>query len=93
MKKNCFILLILSVFLILVSCGKDYYEITEKDKESAEKASLGEIEYVLNKSSGTYHLPDCYIVKNIKEENKVVTSDFDYLTRHQYSPCKKCIDK
>lgn len=93
MKKIAFILLILLVLFLLPSCSKNYYEIKETDKESLVQRKEGEIEYVVNISSRSYHLSSCYIAKSIKEENKVVTKDINFITEREYTPCKKCIDK
>lgn len=91
MKKIAFILSIISIFL-LSSCG-GYYEINEKDKVHTEKLREGTTEYIVNKASGTYHLENCYIVNNIKEENKIITTDIEFLVERQYTPCKKCMPK
>ena len=93
MKKTAFILLTLLVLLILTSCTKNYYEINVTDKDSITERIEGEIEYVVNVSSRSYHLSSCYIAKSIKEENKVITKDIDFITEREYTPCKKCIDK
>ena len=93
MKKTAFILLTLLVLLILTSCTKNYYEINGTDKDSITERIEGEIEYVVNVSSRSYHLSSCYIAKSIKEENKVITKDIDFITEREYTPCKKCIDK
>ena len=93
MKKHLLFLLIILSLLVFCACGDSFYEIKEKDKTETEWDTSGNTEYVVNISSATYHLPSCYIVKNIKEENKVTTTDIDFLVERQYTPCKKCIDK
>ena len=91
--KYFYILVILILILpLLISCG-DYYEINGKDKVSTEWTTDGDGEYVVNTSSYTYHISSCYIAKGIKEENKVTTTDIDFILERQYTPCKKCIDK
>lgn len=90
MKKFGFVLLIILTFILLASCG-NYQELTEKDKLDTEWESKGTTEYIVNKATYSYHLSDCFFVKSIKEENKIITTDIDFLIEHQYSPCKKCI--
>lgn len=80
----------MSIFPLFSSCGY-HYEIYEKVKNDTERNSNGVTEYVVNTSSYSYHLSSCYIVNGIKEENKIVTTDIEFLVERQYSPCKKCI--
>lgn len=48
-------------------------------------------EYILNINTMKFHLPDCYSVKNMKEENKEVFKGArDYLISEGFEPCGNC---
>ncbi len=91
--------ILVSVFvfacLLLLSCGRDYDFTTtiDTDKQEVNLDTGGYILYIVNTSSRSYHLSNCYIVDNIKEENKLQTYDIDFITQRCYTPCKICIDK
>ncbi len=92
MKYFSFLFAIILALPLFISCG-DYYEINEKDKADTEWETSGDTEYIVNTSSYTYHLPSCYIVKSIKDENKVVSTDINFILERQYTPCKRCINE
>lgn len=92
MKYFYFLLVIILILPILISCG-DYYELSPKDKTDTEWETDGDTEYVVNTASYTYHLSSCYIVKSIKDENKVVSTDINFIIERQYTPCKRCINE
>ncbi|MBO5020343.1 MAG: hypothetical protein J6D52_06745 [Clostridia bacterium] len=48
------------------------------------------IQYCANINSKTFHKTDCGSAKNLKEENKYITSNRDELIQDGYTPCKKC---
>lgn len=56
-----------------------------------EERDLGEVAYTVNIATNSYHLSSCHIANNIKEENKLVTYDIDFLCERNYTPCKICI--
>lgn len=48
-------------------------------------------DYILNKSSGTFHKPTCSSVSKIKEENKQsITATREEMIENGYSPCGTC---
>ena len=49
-----------------------------------------QIQYCVNINSKTFHKTDCGSAKNLKEENKYITSNRDELINDGYNPCKKC---
>ena len=47
--------------------------------------------YVINKSSGTVHLPECASAKSIKQENRIESNDsLADLLKEGYKACGKC---
>lgn len=48
------------------------------------------IKYFANINSKTFHKSDCSSAKNLKEENRYITSDREELLANGYTPCKKC---
>lgn len=48
------------------------------------------VTYVVNKSSGKFHLPDCPSVASMKEENKLYETDRDKIIAEGYKPCGSC---
>lgn len=92
-----FILISLTLLLlVLPSCGRksDKTVAQDSDKEQFNTDIVQQEQlYVVNVSTRSYHLPSCYIVNNIKEENKQETYDKNFLVERGYSPCKICIDK
>lgn len=48
-------------------------------------------DYVLNRSKGKFHKPNCSGVKTMNESNKVfVTCSRDLVISFGYTPCSKC---
>ena len=67
--------------LVLCGCGPD----------TQPNAPAGEVRYILNRSSGIFHFPDCPSVGRMKEKNKAPF----YGTREEavaagYEPCRNC---
>ena len=72
----------------------------EIDYATGESAEAGEMEdpekpsgteYVINKSSGTFHTPDCPSVDKMKEKNKeYFTGSREELIEKGYTPCSRC---
>lgn len=48
------------------------------------------IQYCANTNSKIFHKTDCGSAKNLKEENKYITSNREELMLDGYTPCKKC---
>ena len=48
------------------------------------------VQYCANINSKTFHKTDCGSAKNLKEENKYITSNREELINDGYTPCKKC---
>ena len=91
MKKLAFILLFV---IFLTSCSVvDKIDVCgDSEKTTLSRVDEGET-YVVNKSSGTIHLPSCYIADRISEENRWETTDLNFLLERNYTPCKKCLEK
>ncbi len=88
------ILLLLVLIFILTACNEpDTENVTIDSNKLPINKPEGNVLYVANMSSKTYHLPSCYIAENIKEENKLETKDEDFLRSRQYTSCKICIGK
>lgn len=91
MKKFLFILICL--ILLLCSCSNsNYYEVTSNSSKQEYVYSESQKTYVANIESLTYHLPNCRILKSTKEENKLKTTDIDFLTSRGFKRCKTCMN-
>ena len=50
-----------------------------------------EITYVVNTNTGKFHLPGCSSVSQMKQKNRLDTTESrDQLIAEGYSPCKRC---
>lgn len=47
-------------------------------------------QYMLNTNTKKIHYPSCSAVRQMKEQNKAYTEDFDGAVASGYVPCKKC---
>ena len=61
----------------------------EAAADSAENGK--EITYVVNTNTGKFHLPGCSSVSQMKQKNRLDTTESrDQLIAEGYSPCKRC---
>ena len=93
-NKKLFGLILSLIFssLLLCACASNSYTIKSEEKCPAEERALGETAYTVNIATNSYHLSTCYISNGIKEENKLITYDINFLRERGFTPCKKCID-
>lgn len=65
---------------------------SEKTAGSIEKStSKTKVSYVINEDTGKFHLSSCRFVKQMNEENKVISSKSrDTLIKEGYEACKVC---
>ena len=93
--KRLILIFTLFTVLLISSCGigKDGVSVGEENKEPFNTDTSGSTLYIVNTSTRSYHLPSCYIVNNMKDENKAETYDINFLVEREYTPCKICIDK
>ena len=94
MKRILPILLIL--LFLLSSCNTPTTQEITQDSSKAplpneDENSFGSVLYIANTSSKTYHLPSCYLVSRISEENRLETKDIDFLRSRKYTSCKACM--
>ena len=90
MRKLTVILAVL--LFVLTSCsGRESVKVAGEDSKTELSRHLGEVTYVLNISSGTYHIAECSVAKRIKEENRYETNDKEFITSRKFAPCKHCI--
>lgn len=61
-----------------------------KTEASTQATTVASYEYVGNKNSKIFHLPDCGSLNNTKETNKVYLSTREKAVAEGYSPCKSC---
>ena len=88
MKRVVVIFVLLFVFLC--SCYNHYdIEIDDSDNPIYEENTSG-TKYIASKMGKTYHLENCYIVRNMKEENIQVFYSKQFFIEREMSPCKKC---
>ena len=87
-KRIAFVILLL---LTLSSCSTiPYTEISGEENKTIVSKETGDVLYVANTNSFTYHSPNCYLTKRIKDENKLETCDLAMLQRDEFKPCKIC---
>lgn len=88
------ILLLLILIFALTACNEpDAENITVDSNKLPINRPVGNVLYVANMSSKTYHLPSCYMAESIKEENRLETKDESFLRSRQYTSCKICIGR
>lgn len=87
-----FFALILIFVLTLSSCSTLEHIDVRGDESKGELVHKGgDVLYVANVNSKSYHTSECYITKGIKEENRHETYDLEFLISREFTPCKKCI--
>ena len=86
------VILVLILVLFLNSCmAVKKYDITVCDTEdNTYEIDTTQQKYIMSKSGSTYHLPSCYIVKNMKEENKREFYGKQFFVEREIAPCKRC---
>ena len=89
MKKLIFLLLALA--FVLTACNTPDTEGVTIDSSKLPINNAGNVSYVANKSTKTYHLSSCYIVDSIGEDNRLETNDQEYLRSRKYTSCKICV--
>lgn len=63
-------------------------------ESSSIQPSADQVAYVLNVSSGKFHLPDCPSVSKMADRNKRdVMSTYDEMIVNGYSPCGNCLPR
>ncbi len=55
-----------------------------------ENAYNNSVEYIGNKGSKKFHLPDCRYAKNIKQENIIKSFDRNKMINDGFAPCQTC---
>ncbi len=91
-----FILLSFITLAFLCSCFNDNkiikpYDVTVYDSEEIPYIEdKTQTKYIMSISGSTYHLESCYIVKNMKEENKREFYGKQFFIEREISPCKRC---
>lgn len=88
MKKFFSIFVIMFVFLCSCYSNYDIY-IDDADKTPYSEDVSG-TKYIASIYGSTYHLENCFIVKNMNEENIRVFYDKRFFTDREMSPCKRC---
>lgn len=62
------------------------------DSETLGQSASDLSEYVINKNTKKFHVPDCKSVADMAEHNKYIVNDtVQNLINEGYSPCKKCL--
>lgn len=85
------IICVLLIFVTLCSCSTiPYTEVSGEENKTAVSREMGDILYVANTKSFTYHLPSCYLAKRITDDNRWETYDREILERDSFKPCKIC---
>ena len=64
---------------------------TTAKSTTAKNTSKNKVSYVINEDTGKFHLSTCRFVKQMNEENKVISSKSrDILIKEGYEACKVC---
>lgn len=87
-----FLALMFIFVLLLSSCSTlEHIDVEGDETKSQPVHESGDVIYVANLNTRSYHTEDCYLAKRIKEENKWETFDLDFLISREFTPCKRCI--
>ena len=90
MKKLLF--LIIDLVLLFTSCSVlDHVDVQGEETKESLTHQGGEVTYVANTSSKSYHLKSCHIAKRISDKNRWETTDLDFLLGREFVPCKTCL--
>lgn len=68
---------------VVASTTSNNNSVTEKSNEESQ-------EYIINTNTKKFHKSSCGYAKQMKEENKEVSSDRNAIIADGYSPCKRC---
>ena len=72
--------------------SSDARESAVSSDEESESSNSEIFEYVLNKNTMKFHLPDCQSVKLMKEETKLYhLGERDAIIYRGFSPCQHCM--
>ncbi len=63
---------------------------TSNTNSTTEKSDEESQEYILNTNTKKFHKSSCGYAKQMKEENKEISSDRNAIIADGYSPCKRC---
>lgn len=87
MKRTLIFLIIFLAFLC--SCNEYDLDIYDTEEISYVEDTSG-TKYVISVNGSTFHSEDCYVVNNMKEENKRVFYDRNFFKERGITPCKRC---
>jgi len=62
----------------------------EDENSSSNKENISSKSYCANKNSKVFHLSSCSSVTNMKESNKLISSNRSELISKGYKPCSRC---
>lgn len=63
----------------------------KKTQSTLKNTSKTQVSYVINEDTGKFHLPSCRFVKQMNDENKVISKkNRDRLIQEGYEACKVC---
>ena len=66
-------------------------EAKEPDTEPASEVKEPEVTYILNRNTKKFHEPNCSSVNDMKESNKVYSTETrEEILKQGYEPCKRC---
>lgn len=91
-------LIMCTLCLALISCtNKTVIEnesLAPFPASSSEEAEddFPKYEYIVNTSTKTYHAQGCSYASRINEENRIISTDLDFLIERGYTPCSACLD-
>ena len=64
---------------------------TQATVQTTVPGEMEEREYMLNTSTKKIHNPNCRYAKQIKDENREITTDYDEAIAQGYIPCEYCV--
>lgn len=84
------ILFLTVIITFLCSCNDNYDIHIDDTEEIPYIEDISGTKYIASAYGSTYHREDCYIVKNMKEENIRVFYNKQFFVDRGITPCKRC---
>ena len=97
LRRITAVLAVLLLVLCMVACGAQKENEWQANRNAENGFSFGtdagegEYAYILNRSSGRIHLPNCRYAQTIKEEHRLPVADMQRALTEGYRCCQVCL--